>query len=101
MNTITNKTMDNILNDNKITVLDFWAPWCGPCKLIGPTIDKLQAKRSDIFVGKVNVDDNSDLASRFKIRSIPTIMFFKGNEKVAQVSGNKSLQELETIINNL
>lgn len=81
-----------------ITVLDFWAPWCGPCRMVGPIIDQLAAANEDIQVGKVNIDENGTSAASFGIRSIPTIIIFKDGEKVKQVSGVQPLTELQKIV---
>ena len=79
-----------VLKGQSLTLVDFWAEWCGPCKALGPTIDAL----ADQFVGKVkvfklNVDENPDAAQRFKIRGIPTVIFVKNGELVDQLVGNQ------------
>jgi len=73
---------------NGVTVVDFWAPWCGPCRLVAPIIEELASEYSGrANVGKVNTDENQDIAIRFGIRSIPTIMFFKDGQQVDMVIG--------------
>ena len=84
-----------------ITVLDFWAPWCGPCRVVGPIIDELAVTNEDIQVGKVNIDSNGISAAAFGIRSIPTIIFFKDGVKVNQVSGAVSLKKLQEMVDSL
>ena len=76
--------------DAKGTVLvDFWASWCGPCKMIGPIIDQIADERNDIKVCKVNVDDEPELAAKFKVMSIPTLLVFKDGQVAAQSLGAK------------
>ncbi len=69
-------------------LVDFWAPWCGPCRMIGPVIEELSAENAGSFkIGKVNVDDNSRLAMTYNVASIPTIMIFSGGRLVQQMMG--------------
>ena len=85
-------TQDNftgeVINSGKTVLLDFWAPWCGPCQMMGPTIDKLAGDYAGrVKVAKVNVDDAPDLATRYGIRSIPSLLFFKKGQVVEQLVG--------------
>ena len=64
---------EEVVNSEKPVLLDFWAPWCGPCRLISPEVEQIAAERKDIRVAKVNVEENPELASRFRIYSIPTL----------------------------
>jgi thioredoxin 1 len=78
-------------------LVDFWAEWCGPCKMIGPLLDELaEEKVGKVKVGKVNVDDNQELATRFSIRAIPTLLLFKGGqvkETIVGMTGKKDLEK--------
>ncbi len=76
-----------ILNSEKTCLVDFFATWCGPCKIMSPVIDEIAAENPDIRVGKVDVDEAEEIAARFGIMSIPTIMVFKGGESVKTFVG--------------
>ena len=87
---ITKDNFESLVNQNEKPVLiDFWAPWCGPCQMVGPIIEEIAAERDDIIVGKINVDDEMELARQFRIMSIPTIVVMKNGEKVATSNGYK------------
>lgn len=77
-----NNFQDEVLNSDRPVLIDFWASWCGPCRIMGPVVDEIAAERGDIKVGKVNVDDESELASAFGIMSIPTLVVMKGGKVV-------------------
>lgn len=77
-----NNFQEEVLNSDKPVLIDFWATWCGPCRIMGPVVDEIAAERGDIKVGKVNVDDESELASAFGIMSIPTLVVMKGGKVV-------------------
>jgi thioredoxin 1 len=81
---ITDANFDELVkNSNKPVMLDFWAEWCGPCKMIGPSVEELSSEyEGKALIGKVNVDFNAEVSSRFLIRNIPTILFLKNGEVV-------------------
>ena len=86
--TISSENFENLKNGDMPLVVDFWATWCGPCRLIAPIIAKLAEKYDGkIVVGKCDVEDNEDLASEFGIRNIPTVLFFKGGQVVDKLVG--------------
>ena len=90
----TNNFQDEVVNSDKPVLLDFWAAWCGPCRMVGPVLEEIGEERSDIKVGKINVDDQPELARQFRIMSIPTLVVFKDGEKVNQATGAKPKSEI-------
>lgn len=96
-------TFKEIMNqEEKPVVLEFWAKWCGPCQTLAPLLRELeQTYRSQVIIGKVNIDEQPTLAALFKVRSIPTILFFKNGEQVDQVVGLITRRGLERMINKL
>ena len=85
---ITNANFEEeVLRSDKPVLVDFWASWCGPCRMVGPIIEEIAAERSDIKVCKVNVDEQQNLAARFQIMSIPTLMVFKNGQITNQALG--------------
>ena len=76
-----------VLNEKKKVLLDFWAPWCGPCRMVSPIVDEIAEERSDIVVGKVNVDEEIELASQFRVMSIPTLVVIENGEVANRVVG--------------
>ena len=85
-----NNFQNEIMDSEKTVLLDFWAPWCAPCRMVVPVIEEIAGERPDIKVGKINVDEQPELASKFSIMSIPTLVVMKNGKIVQQVSGARS-----------
>ncbi|SCI41945.1 Thioredoxin-M [uncultured Eubacterium sp.] len=82
-----NNFQNEIMDSEKTVLLDFWAPWCAPCRMVVPIIEEIAGERPDIKVGKINVDEQPELASKFGIMSIPTLVVMKNGKIVQQISG--------------
>ena len=96
-------TKDNfqteVLEASGTVLIDFWASWCGPCKMIGPIIDQIADERTDIKVGKINVDEEPELAAKFKVMSIPTLIVFKDGQVINQSMGAKPKAAILALLN--
>lgn len=91
-----------VIQSQGLVMVDFWATWCGPCKIVGPVVDELAKEyESKMMFAKVNTDENPDLASRYNIRGIPTLMFFKGGKVLDQVVGALPKAQLKSKIDSL
>ena len=91
---ITNKEFDEIIANDNITLIDFYADWCGPCRALSPIIDEIAKEATNVTVGKVNVDTEKDLALKYKVRSIPTLVIFKGGNEISRMVGVLPKEEI-------
>ena len=96
-------TFDQTVSDSNVPVLvDFWATWCGPCRMIAPVLEEIAEEQADaVRIVKVDIDNNPELSNRFRIRNIPTLLFFKGGEVKDQVVGLTSKADLISRLNAL
>ena len=97
-----NTNFDGLLQDSKLVIVDFWATWCGPCRMMSPIVDKMAEKfEGRVLVGKLNVDENPESCEAYGIMSIPTMLFFKNGELVDRHVGACPEAALEQQINSL
>jgi len=96
--TLTDATFQNTIADGRATIVDFWASWCGPCRMIAPILDELAAERSDVRVAKLNVDENSRTSATFGVQGIPLLVFFKDGVERGRVVGAVPRGQIEAAI---
>jgi len=85
---ITDATLDEVLKTDKLVVIDFWAEWCGPCRMVSPIIEQLAEEYKDkVVIGKIDVDENNEATEKFGIRNIPTVLFIKNGQVVDKIIG--------------
>lgn len=94
INITKNNFTNEVINSQKPVLIDFWASWCGPCRMVGPVIDEIAKEREDIKVGKINVDEQPELARQFGIMSIPTLVVMKNGEVSNYTMGARPKEEI-------
>lgn len=87
-----------MLNSDRPVLLDFWAPWCAPCRMVGPILDEIAEERSDVKVAKINIDEQPELASQFGVMSIPTLMVMKEGRIVQQAMGARPKAQILSML---
>ncbi len=89
---------EEVIHSDRPVLLDFWAPWCGPCRMVGPIVDEIAQERTDIKVGKVNVDEQPELARQFSVSSIPTLMVVKDGMVINQATGARPKSQIMALL---
>jgi len=93
-----NTFQEEVLHSDKPVLVDFWAPWCGPCRMVVPIVEQIADERSDIKVAKINIDEQPELAEQFQIMTIPTLMVFRGGQPVNQAIGAMSKAQILNLL---
>ena len=95
---LNNDNFDQVRSNEGISLLDFYADWCGPCRMVLPLVDEIAAEREDLLVGKINVNENPDLAREFGVLSIPTLVVMKDGKIINKVSGARSKAQILELV---
>ena len=95
---INKENFESVVKTNESVLLDFYAEWCGPCRMVGPILEEIARENPDITVGKINVDEESELAARFGVFSIPTLVVFKNGDPVNKSVGAKPKEQILALI---
>jgi len=98
MNITKNNFQEEVVRSDKPVLLDFWATWCGPCRMVSPIVDEIASERGDLKIGKINVDEQQELASAFQIMSIPTLVMMKEGKVVNQMIGARPKSQILSML---
>ena len=93
-----NNFRSEVMESEKPVLLDFWAPWCGPCRMVAPIVEEIAAEREDVVLGKINVDEEMELAMKFGIASIPTLIVMKNGQVAAKAVGYRPKADIEKLL---
>jgi len=96
--TVNKDNFESVKNSEKTVLLDFYADWCGPCRMVSPLVDQIAEERDDVLVGKINVDDSPELAAQFGVTSIPTLVVMKGGSIVSQTTGARPKAQILALL---
>jgi len=93
-------TFDKVITENEIVLVDFWADWCPPCKMLGPVLKTLSETQDEVVIAKIDIDDVPEIAKEYAVTSIPTLILFKNGQEVARMTGFKPLPAVQEFINS-
>lgn len=95
---INKENFDKIINSNVPVLIDFYADWCGPCRMVGPIVEEIANERDDVIIGKVNVDNDPELAEQFNVFNIPTLVVLKNGEEVNRITGARPKAQILSLL---
>jgi thioredoxin 1 len=98
MNITKNNFQEEVVRSDKPVLLDFWATWCGPCRMVSPIVDEIASERGDLKIGKINIDEQQELASAFQIMSIPTLVMMKEGKVINQMIGARPKSQILSML---
>lgn len=91
---LNNENFEKVINENEMVLVDFWAPWCMPCRMLGEVLNEVSQEMDNLVIGKVNVDENSELAQEFRVSSIPFVVLYKNGQMVKSFLGYRNKADL-------